>query len=122
MTIKEQIITHENSLLSAIENKNIEVIKKLLHDKLIFNIPTGQTINKQTDIENLQLGILHIESITQTDQIITVIDDIATVAVTLALNGKYDGNTIHNNFRYLRVWKQFGNSWKVIAGSGIQLK
>ncbi len=121
MIIEEKIIECEKKLLNALENNNISTLEELLHDDLIFNIPTGQTITKQMDIENLKSGVLVIESITPRDQIINIIEDTATVAVTLALKANYSGNKIDNDFRYLRVWKLCNESWKVIAGSGCQI-
>lgn len=93
----------------------------LLSDNLIFNIPTGQTITKEIDIENYRSGIMTVSEILATDQIIKSIDDISTVAVTLDLKAKYADQIIDGKFRYLRVWKLFDNSWKVIAGSGFQI-
>jgi hypothetical protein len=121
MTQDEQIIECENRLLEALKIGDIKVLDELLHDNLIFNIPTGQTITKAMDIDNYRSGILTVSKISTTDQIIKSIDDISTVAVTLHLKAKYADQVIDGKFRYLRVWKLAGNSWKVIAGSGFQI-
>lgn len=121
MTQEEQIIECEKRLLEALETGDLKVLDELLHDNLIFNIPTGQTITKAMDIENYRSGILTVSKVLATDRIITSIDDISMVAVTLHLQAKYADQIIDGNFRYLRVWKLFGNSWKVIAGSGFQI-
>ncbi len=121
MTQEEQIKDCEKRLLEAIKINDIMVLDELLHDKLIFNIPTGQTITKMMDIENYRSGIMTIDKISMTDQLILTIDDISTVAVTVHLKAKYAGQLIDGKFRYLRVWKLFNNSWKIIAGSGFQI-
>lgn len=118
----EQIIECEKRLLEALKTGDIQVLDELLHDNLIFNIPTGQTITKAMDIENYRLGNLTVSEILASDQIIESIDDIYTVAVTLHLKAKYAGQIVDGKFRYLRVWKLFENSWKVIAGSGFQIQ
>ena len=82
MTQDQQIIKCEKRLSEALKTG------ELLHDNLIFNIPTGQTITKEMDIENYRSGILTVSEILTTDQIIKSIDDISTVAVTLHLKGK----------------------------------
>lgn len=92
-----------------------------MHDSLIFNIPTGQTITKEMDIENYRSGIITVYDILATDQTIKIIENIATVAVTFHLKAKYADQIIDGKFRYLRVWKLFDTSWKIIAGSGIQI-
>ena len=117
----QQIIGCESQLLQAIKNSNIKILDGLLHDDLVFNIPTGQTITKAMDIENYRSGIMTVSEITVTDQIIQIIDDIATVTVTIHLKAKYADQIIDGNFRYLRVWKLFDKSWKVIAGSGVSI-
>lgn len=117
----DQIIECENRLLEALKIGNIKVLEELLHDNLIFNIPTGQTITKAMDIENYRSGILTVSEISATNQIIKSIDDISTVAVTLHLKAKFADQIVDGKFRYLRVWKLVGNSWKVIAGSGFQI-
>ncbi len=121
MTQEQQIIENENRLLGALKTGDIKVLDELLHDNLIFNIPTGQTITKAMDIENYQSGILTVSEILATDRIVNFIDDTSTVAVTLHLKAKYADQIIDGKFRYLRVWKLIGNSWKVIAGSGFQI-
>jgi hypothetical protein len=121
MTQSEQIIECEKRLLEALKKGDTKVLDELLHDNLIFNIPTGQTITKAMDIENYQSGILTVTEISATEQIVKSVDDICTVAVTLHLEGKYRDQPIGGTYRYLRVWKSFNNSWKVIAGSGFQI-
>jgi hypothetical protein len=122
MTQGEQILECEKRLLEAIKTGNIKALDELLHENLIFNIPTGQTITKSIDIENYKSGLMRVSEILATDQIIKSIDDeTTTVAVTIYLKEKYGDQIIDGKFRYLRVWKLFDNSWKVIAGSGFSI-
>jgi ketosteroid isomerase-like protein len=120
--MEQDIIDCENRLLDAIRNGDINTLDELLHDSLIFNIPTGQTITKEMDIENYRSGIMCVYDISTTDQTIKTIDNISTVAVTIHLKAKYADQIIDGKFRYLRIWKLFNNSWKIIAGSGFQIQ
>jgi ketosteroid isomerase-like protein len=120
--MEQDIIDCENRLLDAIRNGDINTLDELLHDSLIFNIPTGQTITKEMDIENYRSGIMSVYDISTTDQTIKTIDNISTVVVTIHLKAKYADQIIDGKFRYLRVWKLFNNSWKIIAGSGFQIQ
>lgn len=121
MTQDDQIAACEKRLMVAMKTGDINVLDELLHDNLIFTIPTGQTISKAMDIENYQSGVMTVFEIKASDQIINSIGDTSTVAVTLDLKIKYANQMIDGKFRYLRIWKLLGSSWKVIAGSGFQL-
>jgi hypothetical protein len=120
--MEQDIIDCENRLLDAIRSGDINTLDELLHESLIFNIPTGQTITKEMDIENYRSGIMCVYDISTTDQTIKTIDNISTVAVTIHLKAKYADQIIDGKFRYLRIWKLFNNSWKIIAGSGFQIQ
>jgi hypothetical protein len=122
MTQEELIMEREHRLLEAMKTGDIKILDELLHDNLIFNIPTGHTITKQMDLDNYRSGIMTVSEIVTTDQIIKSIGDIFTVAVTVDLKAKYADQMIDGKFRYLRVWKLIDNSWKVIAGSGFQIQ
>lgn len=121
MTQQEEIVICESRLSDAIRNGDINALDELLHDSLIFTIPTGQTINKEIDLENYRSGVMTIYDISTTDQTIKTIENIWTVVATIHLKAKYNDQIIDGRFRYLRVWKLFNNSWKVIAGSGFQI-
>ncbi|WP_445737613.1 nuclear transport factor 2 family protein [Mariniflexile sp.] len=118
MTQTEQILECEIRLLEAMKSSDIKVLDELIHDNLIFNLPTGQTITKSMDIENYRSGNMSIQDISTSDYIIVSIETITTVAVTMSLKARYANQIIEGNFRYLRVWKLFDKSWKIIAGSG----
>jgi ketosteroid isomerase-like protein len=120
--MEQDIIDCENRLLDAIRNGDINTLDELLHESLIFNIPTGQTITKEMDIENYRSGIMSVYDISTTDQTIKTVDNISTIVVTIHLKAKYADQIIDGKFRYLRVWKLFNNSWKIIAGSGFQIQ
>ncbi len=121
MTPSEQIVACENRLLQALKTGDTKVLDELIHEDLIFNIPTGETITKAMDIHNYSSGILIVSEIQASDQVVKAIDDVYSVAVTLELKAKYAGQNIDGKYRYLRVWKFTENSWKVIAGSGFQI-
>nr|WP_315153492.1 nuclear transport factor 2 family protein [uncultured Flavobacterium sp.] len=117
MTQIEQILQCEKKLTEAMKTNDTKALDELLYDNLVFIIPTGQLITKAMDMENYRLGRMKISEIVAEDPIINTIDDISTVTVTIHLKGKYDGQKIDGKYKYLRVWKLFDNSLKVIAGS-----
>lgn len=117
----EDIVNAEIELLTAIKNADVAALEKTLHDDLLFNLPDGQTITKEFDLNSYRSGKMKIDALEASDQIINIIGDSAVVSVMISLKGTYDNNAVNGTFRYIRVWKQFGESPKVIAGSCIQL-
>lgn len=118
----ESIVNAEIELLTAIKNADIPTLENMLHDDLLFNLPDGQTITKEFDLNTYRSGKIKIEALEASDQIINRIDDVAVVSVIILLKGSYDGNPLNGTFRYIRVWKQFDENLKVIAGSCIALQ
>jgi hypothetical protein len=118
----ETIVNAEIELLRAIKNADIQVLEKMLHDELLFNLPTGNTITKEFDLNSYRSGKMKVDSLEASDQIINVIADTAVVAVTISLNGTFDNDPINGVFRYIRVWKEFDENLKVIAGSCVALQ
>ena len=122
MTIEDQIILLEEELLSAMKAGDIAVLEQLIHDDLVFNIPNGLTISKSIDLETYSSGVMKIFDIEITERTIKSLDDCSIVAVTVNLKAKYGDQVIDGTYKYLRVWKLFGKSWKIIAGSGFRIQ
>ena len=118
----EVIVNAEIELLTAIKNADVPVLEKMLHDDLLFNLPDGNTITKEIDLNSYRSGKMKVESLEASDQIIHIIEDTAVVAVTVSLKGVFDNHPVNGVFRYVRVWKQFEENVKVIAGSCIALQ
>lgn len=116
-----QIRALEDELLGAMKKGDINQIAELLHDDLLFVIPTGQTVTKQIDLANYESGKLKIDEISATDHEVSVIGDTAVVSVIINLEGVFAEQPIKGKFKYLRVWKRFEEKWQVIGGAGIAL-
>jgi ketosteroid isomerase-like protein len=120
-TRKAQVIASERSLLDAMKTNDVELLDKLLHDDLLFNGPTGDTATKSADLANYRSGNINLHAVESSDQLLSVIGDDVVVAVTVEIKGNYLGQELDGKFRYLRVWKLFDGSWKVIGGSVVTL-
>jgi len=118
----ETVVNAEIELLTAIKNSDVSVLEKILHDDLLFNLPDGQTITKEYDLNAYRSGKMKIDVLESSDQIISVIDDVAVISVMVLLKGTYDDHPLDGVFRYIRVWKQINENLKVIAGSCTELK
>lgn len=120
-THEAQVIARENELLRAMTTSDVELLDDLLHDDLLFNGPDGATATKAADLANYRSGNIHLRRAESSDHALSTIGDVVVVAVTVQLEGSYLDQAIDGRFRYLRIWKQFENKWRVIAGSVVAL-
>lgn len=118
---KEQILAAEARLAAAMKASDAEALDGLLHDDLLFNGPTGETATKAMDLANYRSGGVRLTAVEPSDYTLSAIDDDVVVAVTVRLEGEYMGERAAGRFRYLRVWKRYGDSWRVIGGSVVPL-
>lgn len=94
----ENIVNAEIELLTAIKTADIPTLDNMLHDDLLFNLPDGQTITKEFDLESYRSGKMNIQVLEASDQLINIIGDTAVVAVTVMLKGSYDGSILSGVF------------------------
>ncbi|MBL7869740.1 MAG: nuclear transport factor 2 family protein [Flavobacterium lindanitolerans] len=114
---EQKILEIENQLREAMKKSDVEILEQLLHDDLLFVLPSGEVITKKTDLETHQSGNLVLEEITSSIDSIKQIDENVVVTLSSKLKGKMLQQNFEGNFRYLRVWKMFDGQLKVIAGS-----
>lgn len=114
---KEQILAAEARLVAAMKASDVAALDALLHDDLLFNGPMGETATKAMDLANYRSGGVKLTVVEPSDYTLSAVDDDVVVAVTVRLDGEYMGQRASGRFRYLRVWKQYGDTWRVIGGS-----
>ncbi|TAD96583.1 MAG: nuclear transport factor 2 family protein [Bacteroidetes bacterium] len=119
--LKEQIILNEEKLLVAIKSNDVEILDNLLHQDLLFNLPNGQTVSKEMDMQTYCSGNMTVHEISASQQQINLIGDTAVVSVKIKIDGKYFEQVLNGTFSYIRVWKLFDQQWKIIAGSCVQV-
>ncbi len=119
---REQIIENERKLLEAFKNKDLAFLEEVLHESCLFNLPNGKTATKSDVIENYRSGNTVMISISTTDQIINLFDDVAVVDVIQNMKLNYFDQLTDSKYRYIRVWKMFSNKWKAISVTGIPLE
>lgn len=117
----QKVLEIEKELLEAMKNSDIEILDRLLHDDLLFVLPTGEVITKQMDLETHKSGNLTLQEITSSIDSIKQIDDTVIVTLSSKITGKMLEQDFEGNFRYMRVWKMFDGQLKVIAGSGVEI-
>lgn len=114
---EQKIVEVEKQLLNAMEKSDIEILDQLLHEDLLFVLPTGEVITKLKDLETHKSGNLILKEISSLIDSIKLIEENAVVTLSSKIKGKMMEQNFEGNFRYIRVWKMFGDQLKVIAGS-----
>ena len=116
--LREEIILEiEKQLLKAMQQSDVEMLDQLLHDDLLFVLPSGEVITKTMDLETHKSGNLKFDEINSSVDAIRQMDENVVVTLTSKISGTMSGQPFEGNFRYLRVWKMFEGGFKVIAGS-----
>lgn len=118
---ENDILEQENRLYSAMKDGNITALDQLLHDDLLFILPSGETITKEIDLDTYRNGALKVDELLPEVENLNVIDDMAVITLTMKLNGKFNELPFEAKFRYIRFWKKFGDGIKVVGGSGIAI-
>ena len=119
---EQKILEIENQLREAMKKSDVEILEQLLHDDLLFVLPSGEVITKKTDLETHQSGNLVLEEITSSIDSIKQIDENVVVTLSSNLKGKMLEQNFEGNFRYLRVWKMFDGQLKVIGRSCVAVE
>jgi len=118
MITKEEILNLENKLYEAIKSNNIEVLDELLHNNLLFIVPSGETITKEMDLNVYRERALKITELISEVEELNIIDDLAIITLQMELKGTYNSTPFQSKYKYIRFWKKSSCGIKVVGGSG----
>ena len=118
---REDIVEAEDKLFSAQLISDVDVLEQLLHDDLVAIAPTGQILTKEMDLDSHRAKAMVIEDASTVIEEIKILDDTAISIVSMKAKGKMMGTPVKGNFRYIRFWKRFDNSLKIIGASFMQI-
>ncbi len=118
---EKSILEQESKLYSAIKDGDITALDKLLHDDLLFILPSGETITKEIDLDTYRDGALKVDELLPEVEKLNIIDDMAVITLIIKLNGTLNEVPFEANFRYIRFWKKIGGTIKVVGGSGVAI-
>ena len=119
--IKEEIIKLEYQLIEAIKSGDFNFIENVLHDDLLFLAPNGQVVTKEMDLTAHKAGQMIVEELVPQFEDFKIVGDIAISIVVYDTKGSMLGNPISGKLRYIRNWKVFSDSVKIISGACVQI-
>ncbi len=118
---EREILNLENRLYEAIKKSDVKELDELLHEDLLFIIPSGETITKEMDLDTYRSGNLKIHEIIPHVEELRIIDDLAVITLKMSLKGIYSDESFEAKYRYIRFWKECPDGIKVVGGSGISI-
>ncbi|MBG6233806.1 hypothetical protein IWX76_000361 [Pedobacter sp. CAN_A7] len=116
---ERDILEQESKLYNAIKQSDIGALDELLHQDLLFIIPSGEVITKEIDLNSYRDGSLKIDELLPNVEHLNIIDDLAVITLTMDLKGKFNNVPFEVTYRYIRFWKKFAEGIKVVGGSGM---
>jgi ketosteroid isomerase-like protein len=117
MDTATDIENEEQRLIEAIRQSDIGYLDRVLHEELVAMAPNGDIITKAMDLASHRAGEMVVDELRASIEHINVIGDTAVVTVLYHTKGKMLGQPIAGKYKYLRVWKKFGQGFKVIAAT-----
>jgi hypothetical protein len=107
----------ETRLRMAMLNSDIEALDRLIDDRLLFVGPDGGIYSKQDDLELHRTGATRITRIDVHDMSLEAHASTVVATVVAAMAGSFKGQAFAGRCRYLRVWLQCAQGWRIVGGS-----
>jgi hypothetical protein len=106
----------EMALRRAQLTSDVGELDRLVDDELVFTGPNGAVYGKQDDLDGHRRGIIRISRLDPSEERIQHFGNIAVVSVRMEMSGTFEGAPFAGPFRYTRVWRADGDSWRIVAG------
>lgn len=120
-SVFQLVSEHEARLINAMKSSNVDELDKLIHDDLIFSVPSGKSVDKKADLIAYRSGKMKVDVLDVLERDMVDYDSCIAVSVVVKLEGSYDGKAFNGRFRFLRVWKCEGGNCQVITGGSHHL-
>ncbi|MDQ6689332.1 MAG: nuclear transport factor 2 family protein [Gemmatimonadota bacterium] len=107
----------EAALRQAQLASDVRELARLVDDALVFTGPNGAVYSKQDDpLDAHRGGLVRINRLEPSEELIQRFGHVAVVSVRMEMSGTFEGQAFSGPFRYTRVWRAQGDSWRVVAG------
>ena len=106
----------EAALRRAQVTSDVGELDRLVDDSLVFTGPNGAVYSKNDDLDAHRRGLIRITRLEPSEERIQLFGHIAVVSVRMEMSGTFEGVAFAGPFRYTRVWRAIGDSWRIVAG------
>lgn len=105
----------EQRLQAAVRSGDVEALRLLLDDRVVYTGPDGSTVTKDEDLAAHRSRALAVEVLDQQELHVTVVGDTGITRVLAALAGTAAGQPFAARLRYTRTWVHTDGTWRVLA-------
>jgi hypothetical protein len=95
---------------------DVAELDRLLDDALVFTGPNGLVYSKADDLDAHGRGLIRITRLDPSEERVQRFGQIAVVSVRMEMSGTFEGAAFGGPFRYTRVWRAYGDGWRIVAG------
>jgi uncharacterized protein DUF4440 len=110
------LLACESALRRAQLKGDVNELDRLIDDSLVFTGPNGLVYGKRDDLEAHRRGAIRITRLDPSEERIQNFGDIAVVSVRMEMSGTFEGQAFSGPSRYTRVWRRYGDTWRIVAG------
>jgi hypothetical protein len=109
------IETMEDRRYAAMLDKDVKMLRSILHDQLTYVHSSGITDTKASYIAGIESGVLDYKCIRRSKQTIKVQGSLALVFNRISMNIAVSGYHVCTENRDLAVWIYEANIWRLVA-------
>lgn len=113
---REQIVALEKQWQQAALADDVATMDKLLSDDYLGITASGEVLTKAQQLDHMRDKKLVLTQLQPSELKIKLIGHIAIVTSLARVEGSSDGDTLHGDYRYTRVYQRMANgSWKITS-------
>jgi hypothetical protein len=112
---RQELVNLENETVRALQLNNATFFKRVYSDDFMATTAFGQTIDKQTLVNNVQNSKIKYESFLATDIRVRLYQETAVVNALWTLRGFANGRHVSRQSRVLHVYVNGQHGWHAVA-------
>jgi ketosteroid isomerase-like protein len=113
--LADTVLRLEQQWENALTNSDISALDKLYDDTMVYTHSNGKVDTKETYLSAIKSGATKYQSMTRDDIKVSVYGHAAVVTCHWEVHILARGNKIDMNARYLHVYAEQPNGWKLVA-------